>query len=289
MSEKLTPQPPQEHNKESDPFSNYATYENLHRHNHHKIDQSTLLHSEHITSLRQRQKRRSFLNDSEQKIIEHLRTNSQQLKKIGAVALSAYLAFSNLPSVNQSAKGTQITNFQRQSTEGHLPDLTPQSTSDIKREIIPGGDGQFKSFMDYRMVTDPTSRQYNLLQSPNIITSPQGLRCYQLDGCNYPLVAVGSGVTTEVGQRLNIFIQSDQDQEYILQAVVGDLKDNAHTDPTNTYHTVDNSVVEFLVDTQQLQQAEPLAATMGNLSYTNDGQFSGTISKIEVLDQVVDY
>lgn len=289
MSEKLTPQPSQERNEKSDPFSNYATYEHLHLHNHYKIDQLTTSNSEHATSLRQRQKRRSFLNESEQKIIEYLHTNSQQLKKLGAVALSAYLAFNGLSSFNQSEKGTHIAEFQRQSTEGHLPDLTPQSTSTIKQEIVPGGDGQFKSFMDYRAITDPTSRQYNLLQSPNIVTNNQGLRCYQLDGYNYPLIAVGSGITTEVGQRLNVFIQSDQNQEYILQAIVGDLKDNDHTDPTNTYHIVDNSVVEFLVDTQQLKKSEPLAVAMGNLSYINGGQFNGSISKIELLDQIVDY
>lgn len=217
----------------------------------------------------------------------------QNLRKLGATVIlvtmlaGGYRAFQTKPA---SAKP----NLDHLPPTDHITTTLdkdqPKPDPNVLRIVdLDEDSGEFKSFMDYRMVTDPTSRQYQLLQSPNIITNNQGLRCYQLDGHSYPLIAVGSGITTEVGQRLNVFIQSDQNQEYILQAIVGDLKDNDHTDSTNTYHIVDNSVIEFLVDTKQLKQDEPLAATMGDLSYINTGQFKGAVSKIEILDQIVDY
>lgn len=222
--------------------------------------------------------------------------NSKNLRKLGATALlitilaGGYRAFQAEP-VNSKSKPANPSSTDKIYTNLDDSQLAAEEANLHMTKFInlSKDSGEFKSFMDYRAITDPTSRQYNLLQSPNIVTNNQGLRCYQLDGYSYPLIAVGSGITTEVGQRLNVFIQSDQNQEYILQAIVGDLKDNDHTDPTNTYHIVDNSVIEFLVDTKQLKQAEPLAATMGDLSYINTGQFNGAISKIEILNQIVDY
>ncbi len=166
----------------------------------------------------------------------------------------------------------------------------PEASPAISKTVTPPpNSGKFKSFMDYRAITNRASRQYELLHSSNIITNEQGLRCYQLDDQVYPLVAVGSGVTTQVGQRLDISIQANNQPEYVLQAVVGDLKADKDTDSTHTYHVVDKSMVEFLVDTPRLRRAEPLVTKMGNLSYTADGQLAGAVTKIDVLDQIVDY
>lgn len=183
-----------------------------------------------------------------------------------------------------------VATLNQQSSAIETAQPSPEAPLTINKTVTPPpNSGKFKSFMDYRTITNRASRQYELLHSSNIITNEQGLRCYQLDDQVYPLVAVGSGVTTQVGQRLDISIQANNQPEHVLQAVVGDLKADKDTDSTHTYHVVDKSMVEFLVDTPQLRRAEPLVTKMGNLSYTVDGQLAGAVTKIDVLDQIVDY
>lgn len=277
-------------NQTPDPFDKSSYYEKLHQANHR------INHQPINPPNRQRQHRRAFdKSEPQHKYPETLKLlPANTLRRVGAMALSAYLATTAITNLGDTPKAdsSPIPTRNVEDIDHHILAAPERFTADteIKYTIHPGSDGHFKSFMDYRAITDPTSPQFALLRSPNIVTSPQGLRCYMLDNQELPLVAVGSGVSETIGQRLNITIQTAPDQETTIQAVVGDLKANIHTDPaTHTYHLVDKSVVEFLVDTPRLNQAEPLAAKMGNLSYTQNGQLNGVVARIDVLDDIVKY
>lgn len=158
----------------------------------------------------------------------------------------------------------------------------------LKTVNFPAGIGQFKSFMDYKAITDKSTPNYNFThENANFHVGKSGLTYYQ-DGENtYPVVAVGSGISDKIGQLIEVTLDN-QGHPNTLRCVIGDQKDDGDTDPTtHTVHKNDHSVVEFLVDYNRLKEANPTAANMGDLTYLNNSQFNlkGSVTKVQVLDQ----
>ena len=158
----------------------------------------------------------------------------------------------------------------------------------LKTVNFPAGIGQFKSFMDYKAITDKSTPNYNFThENANFHVGKSGLTYYQ-DGENtYPVVAVGSGISDKIGQLIEVTL-NNQGHPNTLRCVIGDQKDNGDTDPTtHTVHKNDHSVIEFLVDYDRLKEANPTAVNMGDLTYLNNSQFNlkGSVTKVQVLDQ----
>ena len=158
----------------------------------------------------------------------------------------------------------------------------------LKTVNFPAGIGQFKSFMDYKAITDKTTPNYNFThENANFHVGKSGLTYYQ-DGKNtYPVVAVGSGISDKIGQLIEVTLDN-QSHSNTLRCVIGDQKDDNDTDPTtHTVHKNDHSVVEFLVDYDRLKEANPTAVSMGDLTYLDNSQFNlkGSVTKVQVLDQ----
>jgi len=158
----------------------------------------------------------------------------------------------------------------------------------LKTVNFPAGIGQFKSFMDYKAITDKTTPNYNFThENSNFHVGKSGLTYYQ-DGENtYPVVAVGSGISDKIGQLIEVTLDH-QGHQNTLRCVIGDQKDDGDTDPTtHTVHKNDRSVVEFLVDYDRLKEANPTAINMGDLTYLDNSQFNlkGSVAKVRVLDQ----
>ena len=153
---------------------------------------------------------------------------------------------------------------------------------------FPAGAGQFKSFMDYKAITDKTTPNYNFThENTNFHVGKSGLTYYQDGGNIYPVVAVGSGISDKIGQLIEVTLDN-QGHPNTLRCVIGDQKDDNDTDPaTHTVHKNDRSVVEFLVDYDRLKEANPTAANMGDLTYLDNSQFNlkGSVAKVQVLDQ----
>ena len=158
----------------------------------------------------------------------------------------------------------------------------------LKTVNFPAGIGQFKSFMDYKAITDKSTPNYNFThENANFHVGKSGLTYYQ-DGENtYPVVAVGSGISDKIGQLIEVTLDN-QGHPNTLRCVIGDQKDNGDTDPTtHTVHKNDHSVIEFLVDYNRLKEANPTAVNMGDLTYLDNSQFNlkGSVAKVQVLDQ----
>ena len=158
----------------------------------------------------------------------------------------------------------------------------------LKTVNFSAGIGQFKSFMDYKAITDKSTPNYNFThENANFHVGKSGLTYYQ-DGENtYPVVAVGSGISDKIGQLIEVTLDN-QGHSNTLRCVIGDQKDDGDTDPTtHTVHKNDHSVVEFLVDYNRLKEANPTAVNMGDLTYLNNSQFNlkGSVAKVQVLDQ----
>lgn len=117
-------------------------------------------------------------------------------------------------------------------------------------------DTSFKAYMDYRCITDTNSMQYELQQMA--YTDERGFRRI---GDDY-LVALGTYYTDQCGDRFLITLDSGVE----FSIMIGDIKDDRHTDTSNRYLPMSDSqgnVVEFIVNTDNM---ESYALQLGDVS-----------------------
>jgi len=135
-------------------------------------------------------------------------------------------------------------------------------------------DNSFKSYMDYRTITDTTSRQYELQKQAD--TDWCGMRMIDGRYC----VAVGSYYSTTVGQAVDVIMENGS----TIHCIVADLKQDIHTDSANRQNP-NGSVVEFLVDTDILHSC---IQRTGDISYFDTvwkvNLFTGEIDAIRVYE-----
>jgi hypothetical protein len=135
-------------------------------------------------------------------------------------------------------------------------------------ELEVPSNNSFKSYMDCSAITDVNSAQYRFKYE------------YLSSACGIMLVddryvcAVGSYYATEIGTRIDLVMENGS----IVPCVVGDIKADKHTDKTNRQHSKDNSVVEFIVATDNLSNEVTLH---GDCSYA-DERLKGEIKSIRV-------
>lgn len=106
----------------------------------------------------------------------------------------------------------------------------------------------FKSYMDYRAITNTNSEQY-ILQT--LSYTDNGYRIYE----GRYVVAMANKY---VGQKLDIELSSGE----ILPVVIGDIKAG-----TSCSHQ-DGSIIEFIVDTNTM---DPFVKQMGNYNVIHEG------------------
>ena len=126
-------------------------------------------------------------------------------------------------------------------------------------------DGSFKTYMDYEKITNKSSRQWHLQQLA--YTDSEGFRKFN----GSYLVAVGTYYADEVGKEFRVTLDSG----IVFHAMVGDIKQDIHTDANNQYVTTNGNIMEFIVDVGKLDE---LTKKLGNAS--NSG-LEGSIIKIE--------
>lgn len=146
---------------------------------------------------------------------------------------------------------------------GSYPEI--EGSRYISMGLPEDADGSFKTYMDYRTITDKSSRQWNLQQLA--YTDEDGFRRFN---DNY-LVAVGTYYADEVGKEFFITLDSG----VTFYAMVGDIKQDIHTDPNNQYIECNGNIIEFIVDVDRL---DPLSKKFGDVS--NSG-LPGAVVKIE--------
>lgn len=130
--------------------------------------------------------------------------------------------------------------------------------------------GEFKTYMDYRKITNTSSRQWSLQQLAE--TNEEGFRVFN----GRYLVAVGSYYATEVGKELRITLEDGT----VFYAMVGDLKQDVHTDENNQYVPLNGNIIEFIVDVDKL---DPITKKLGNVSN------SGLEGKIAMIEEVMNF
>lgn len=142
-----------------------------------------------------------------------------------------------------------------------------KSTSDTL-PLPEGVKGEFKSCMDWKKITDKTSKQWELQQKA--YTDEEGFRRVG----KYYLVAIGMGYTNTIGDTFKIKI-GGKTKHYMI----GDVKYEG-TDPTHRYHLTDGSIVEFIVDDEVM---DPVAIKNGDMSVYG---FKGAVEEIRRYERV---
>lgn len=135
---------------------------------------------------------------------------------------------------------------------------------------VPDIDSDFKSYMDYRCITNTESAQYKLQK--DCYTDDNGLRV--CDG--YYVVALGTYYSSTVGDKFKITLDSGEE----LYCIVGDVKADCDTDKTNRYVPINGNIIEFIVDTRKLPKE---VRWMGTVSVLDD--FEGSVESIEKIEE----
>lgn len=103
---------------------------------------------------------------------------------------------------------------------------------------LPNVSGEKKTFMDFRSITRAGSAQLALQE--RAYTDSQGFRRV----ADYYMVALGTYYVESIGDTYIITFADGSE----IRAIVGDVKDDRHTDSNNQYHLKDGSIVEFIID-----------------------------------------
>lgn len=134
---------------------------------------------------------------------------------------------------------------------------------------VPKKDSTFKSYMNYKKITNKSTKQYEMQQ--NAETNELGLRTYN----GMYMIALGTYYTQECGEVFNITFDTDK----TIKCIVGDFKDNKDTNVTNQYVQMENNkinIIEFIVDTDKLCDT---TKERGDISFVDD-IFKGNIESI---------
>lgn len=110
------------------------------------------------------------------------------------------------------------------------------------------------TYMSYKKITSKNTVQYAINNDPNVYTDENGIRRVPCvwDNEDYYLVAIGTGYGFSAGDYIAICFKDGT----VVKAIVGDIKSDNDTDPTNKYHAIDGSVVEFIVDNTKLDNPD---------------------------------
>jgi hypothetical protein len=146
----------------------------------------------------------------------------------------------------------------------------------VSRGLPRGISGEMKCWMDYRTITNKQSEQYKLQKKAT--TDNNGLRRYNYQDESYYMIAVGTFYSEKVGKRLKITLDNDG-KENVIYCIVGDIKQDRHTNETNQYVISSKNIIEFIVRDDKLSS---MCKKMGDVSYA-DESLVGSIVKIEEI------
>lgn len=141
------------------------------------------------------------------------------------------------------------------------------------------GQGSVKSYMDYKLITSPSSKQFRFINEYMYVDEETGF-LYDADG--FVGAALGSHFG-QIGDRFYFTLENG----VTLPIVKIESKADRDTDSSNCYNPYDNSVIEFVVDTQI---ANNYFGQFGNNlvlsgNYGNYAAYKGNIVKVEKVTE----
>lgn len=142
------------------------------------------------------------------------------------------------------------------------PTPTVAPTSAVGGVMITG-QTEFKSYERYTAITRKSSDQYKLQQIA--YTGDYGIRMVDGRYC----VALGSRWSVTIGEKLDVYMEDGT----VIPVILGDCKQDRHTDATNSWGLDNGDVLEFIVDEDMIPD---LVRKTGSLNCI----FAGKVSNI---------
>ena len=96
----------------------------------------------------------------------------------------------------------------------------------------------FKSFMDYRTITDKTSKQFDMQDNEAYTDVNTGLRMVNDRYC----IAVGSFYTKTIGKKIDVVLENGT----IIPCIFAEAKSDEHTDKLTHRQNPNESVIEYI-------------------------------------------
>ena len=137
-------------------------------------------------------------------------------------------------------------------------------------------DTSCKPYMDYRSITDKTSKQYQLVSE----MSADETGVLVNDSGDYA-VAMGSAWGA-VGDRFTVTL----DDGKTFTVIMADMKQDRHTDKTHRFDAY-GGIIEFIID-RQSEAAKQNVWSNGYVwqgNFNNNPLFSGEITSVERIDE----
>lgn len=158
----------------------------------------------------------------------------KRLKLLGAVGLSLFAM--NTFSVNATEISAETVSIKCMSYDGAERMVDVKLVENFTRVEIPDREYDFKSYMDYRKLGKYSQKDLQGIAE----TDEDGFR--RVD--DRYIVAVGTAVCEEVGTYITLVLENGT----TIEAVVGDIKDDKHTDESNIVTVANNCCTEFIID-----------------------------------------
>lgn len=131
----------------------------------------------------------------------------------------------------------------------------------------------FKSYMSYKAITNKSSKQYKLQKIA--ITGEYGIR--KVNGRF--LVAIGTAFKADIGTYIDLILEDG----FVIHCVVGDIKQDIHTESNNIVTKANGCVSEFIIDPKALNKT---VKKTGNISDCNE-LWSEMVCTVIVYDKNV--
>lgn len=178
------------------------------------------------------------------------------IAEVGIVIILCLLILARTPFKDNMEKPTEAPTEVPTVTPTETPTPTPTVTPTPSPEPTPtptpeptftptptpkavSGQTTFKTYMSYKAITLKSSPQWKLQEKA--YTGDFGIRMVDGRYC----VALGSAWAREIGTKLDVYMDTGE----VIKVILGDCKQDIHTDKTNRYGSRNGDVLEFIVDT----------------------------------------
>lgn len=163
--------------------------------------------------------------------------------------------------VKEKVESRKITTEEEKENVEQTEQIDSVMSSNI---IIPYPHSDFKTYMYASAVTDTTSAQYQLISRAYV--GDYGIM--MVDGCY--LVAMGTAYANYIGQKYQVTFETGQ----VIDVMIGDVKQDIHTDQYNSAGITNGDLLEFIV-----AQPSQEVAIMGNYNII----FPGRVAYLTII------
>ena len=206
----------------------------------------------------------------------------RKLKRIFILLMISFVIYNVVSYVitgqfkTKQARDNEILTETQKPVEMSKNDVIKDDIIEPKLKNIPVcSNSQTKTYMDYKMITDKSSKQWRYINSSGRIKIENG---YLMEG-EYIGVALGS-YFGEIGTKYIFTLDTGKQ----IKVVKIEEKADAHT-KNGCQQKWDGSVIEFVIDSNAFEKSANGYVYNGN--FNNIEQFNGHIEKIEMVMEEV--